>query len=210
MADRRRLISESITASLNLVHDFEVVEAREEYGDSQKIVASILRIRPTAVLLGAIGDDKDAFDIAEGLSSETPRCGVVVIANNPTKDLVKNAMKNSISVLPSDARLSYLVHALRGIDTGCPTIYPELLHTQEQKGSKLNERECEVLRLTIRGYPIKTIAEELFLAPGTVRNLTSSGIKKLQGRNRFDAARIALANGWIWLKTPNHASQGRP
>jgi two-component system response regulator DesR len=44
---------------------------------------------------------------------------------------------------------------------------------------------------------VKEIANELFLAAGTVRNLSSVVIKKLNGRNRFDAARIALEQGWL-------------
>ena len=65
------------------------------------------------------------------------------------------------------------------------------------KGLFLSDREREVLRLTAGGAPIREIAAELYLSPGTVRNLSSSAIKKLEGRNRFDAARIASTRGWL-------------
>lgn len=198
VADRRCLISESITASLNTVQDFDAVEIVDESsGNCQQVLANVLRFRPNVVLLGALGDHQDVFSIAEELRSENPMLGVVVIANNLTQDLVESAMAHAISILPNNARLSHLMHALRGVAVGCPTIYPALFQSQTQTRSKLNDRERQVLRLTIRGYPIKAIASELFLAPGTVRNLTSNSIKKLDGRNRFDAARIAVANGWI-------------
>ncbi len=54
-----------------------------------------------------------------------------------------------------------------------------------------------MLRLTAGGATVKEIAGELYLASGTVRNLTSAAIKKLGGRNRFDAARIAVEQGWL-------------
>ena len=44
---------------------------------------------------------------------------------------------------------------------------------------------------------VKEIAQQLFLSAGTVRNLSSSAIRKLNGRNRFDAARIAYERGWL-------------
>lgn len=61
----------------------------------------------------------------------------------------------------------------------------------------LSQRERDVLRSTATGASVKEIAREFYLAPGTVRNLTSSAIKKLQARNRYDAARIAEELGSI-------------
>ena len=76
-------------------------------------------------------------------------------------------------------------------------IDPNLFDPLGSAGRVLNEREREILRLTALGSPIKEIADQMFLAPGTVRNLTSALIKKLSGRNRFDAVRIARERGWL-------------
>ncbi|MFD0773775.1 response regulator transcription factor [Streptomonospora algeriensis] len=197
VADRRRLISEAISAFLDSVHDFDVVEAVEESEECGDVVSRVLRLRPSAALLGAVGAEHGVFELAGKIRAEAPECGVVVLASNPTQDVVDEAMANAVSIIPGNARLPHLVHAIRGAVAGCPTIHPALLRSRGQADRRLNDREREVLRLTVRGAPIKEIAAELYLAPGTVRNLASSAIKKLQGRNRFDAARIAASNGWI-------------
>lgn len=194
VADGRRLISESIAETLKLVRDFEVVEAVNE---DQQVMPTVLRTRPSAAVLGAATSGRDVLNIADELRDAAPNCGVVVIAGSPTQDVMDRAMAGTVSVIPNHAHLTHLVHAIRGAVAGCPTIYPTLLRIPSQNGCQLNERERDVLRLTACGAPIKEVAAELYLAPGTVRNLTSSAIKKLQGRNRFDAARIASSRGWL-------------
>ncbi|WP_344345544.1 response regulator transcription factor, partial [Kitasatospora putterlickiae] len=69
-----------------------------------------------------------------------------------------------------------------------------LLEAAEQV---LSEREREILRLTATGASVKEVARELYLAAGTVRNVTSGAMRKLDGRNRFDAARIAAERGLL-------------
>lgn len=41
------------------------------------------------------------------------------------------------------------------------------------------------------------IARTLFLSEGTVRNRLSAAIRKLNARNRAEAARIANKKGWL-------------
>jgi len=47
------------------------------------------------------------------------------------------------------------------------------------------------------GASVNEIARVLFLSEGTVRNRISSAISKLGARNRADAVRIAIDNGWL-------------
>jgi DNA-binding NarL/FixJ family response regulator len=67
----------------------------------------------------------------------------------------------------------------------------------EPRGCPLTGREIEVLRLAATGISISELAKRICLAEGTVRNLVSSSMKKLNARNRFDAARIALQQGLL-------------
>jgi two-component system, NarL family, response regulator DesR len=194
VADERRLISETIAETLKQVRDFDVVET---VNDSQLIVPTVLRVRPTVAVLGANTSGRDELHLADELRAAAPDCGITVIAAEPTRAFLDRAMAGVFSVVPHNARLTHLVHAIRGIVAGCPTIDPSLLRPPSRSNRQLNEREREVLRLTAGGAPIKEIAAELYLSPGTVRNVTSSAIKKLEGRNRFDAARIAHSRGWL-------------
>ena len=61
----------------------------------------------------------------------------------------------------------------------------------------LSEREREVLRLAADGRSASTIAAEMFLSAGTVRNNLSAAIGKVGAANRVQAARLAQEKGWI-------------
>lgn len=194
VADERRLISETLAETLRQVRDFDVVETVSE---SRQVVPTVLRVRPAAAVLGATTSGRDELHLADEVRAAVPDCGIAVIAADPTRAALDRAMAGQFSLVPHHARLTHLVHAVRGVVAGCPTIDPSLLRPRSRNGRQLNDREREVLRLTAGGAPIKEIAAELYLSPGTVRNVTSSAIKKLEGRNRFDAARIASSRGWL-------------
>ena len=63
--------------------------------------------------------------------------------------------------------------------------------------SLLTKREREVLVASANGATIEEVARKLYLSEGTVRNYLSNAIKKLDARNRVEAARLAERKGWL-------------
>ncbi len=63
--------------------------------------------------------------------------------------------------------------------------------------SPLTAREAEVLMTGREDRPIRDIARELFLSPGTVRNYLATINRKLGVDSRSNAYRIARENGWV-------------
>jgi two-component system, NarL family, response regulator DesR len=61
----------------------------------------------------------------------------------------------------------------------------------------LTGRELEILRHIADGAEVETIATELYLSPGTVRNYLTAAVTKLDARNRMDAVRIARESDWL-------------
>ncbi|GAA1982700.1 hypothetical protein GCM10009799_04840 [Nocardiopsis rhodophaea] len=76
----------------------------------------------------------------------------------------------------------------------CPNTVTNALN---QHASPLTSREAEILRLAAAGEPPESIAADLALAVGTVRNYLRACTTKLSARNCTDAIRIASENGWI-------------
>ena len=76
-------------------------------------------------------------------------------------------------------------------------IAPELARAAWDQADQLTDRERELVRLVGEGATNRTIAQQLHLAEGTVRNYLSTAMTKLDARNRTDAARIARERGWI-------------
>ncbi|WP_179892212.1 response regulator transcription factor [Streptomyces sp. rh34] len=134
------------------------------------------------------------------MRNHVPHCGITLITEQPGQvALVKVQESEMVSVISRGARLNQLIGTIRSMQA----------RQQDLRGSErpedasrpaaglLSQRERDVLRSTATGASVKEIAREFYLAPGTVRNLTSSAIKKLQARNRYDAARIAEELGSI-------------
>jgi DNA-binding CsgD family transcriptional regulator len=67
-------------------------------------------------------------------------------------------------------------------------------------GSKqLSRRQLDVLRLLVQAKSTDQIAEELHLAPETVRNYVRSLLKALGARSRLEATLVALRDGIVSL-----------
>ena len=69
----------------------------------------------------------------------------------------------------------------------------------EQVKIELSPRQRDVLRLLVRARSTNQIAEELHLAPETVRNYIAGLLKALGARSRLEAALIALRHGLVSL-----------
>jgi two-component system response regulator DesR len=195
VAEAHQLLLDAMVATLNRVREFEVVGLACA---SREIVPEIRRACAAVTVLGLHIAGDDGLALVRDLALAVPSCRVVLLATRPTRAFVDRAVAAGVlSVVPTAAKLPHLVDAIRGAASGCVTLDPRLLCQPSSPDCPLNEREREILRLTASAAPIKDIAKELYLSPGTVRNLTSALIRKLNGRNRFDAARIALERGLL-------------
>ena len=153
--------------------------------------------RCVAVVAGDIGPA--VLDAAERLAIEAPSCNVVLVATQTTPLSIDQAARHgSISIVSHNAGMAHLIHAVRGAAAGCPTIDVAVVRPPEEAAaSPLSRRERDVMILTSSGCPIKEIAAKLPFTPGTVRNVSSSAIRKVSARNRFEAARVASSHGWL-------------
>ena len=61
----------------------------------------------------------------------------------------------------------------------------------------LTRRELSVLSLAAGGASVAEIADSLHLSNGTVRNYMAAITRKTGARNRIDAIRICLGEGWL-------------
>ncbi|MFP8884833.1 MULTISPECIES: response regulator transcription factor [Streptomyces] len=195
VADDHVLFLEALAEALDRVEDFDVVGAACESGE---LLPTAQRVSPSVLVVGGgMSGPGGLCQVAE-LTRRVPSCGITLIVVEPTRSHVTRAVEAGVlGIVPKQAKLPNLIGAIRGVAAGCVTVDPCLLNAPGPGNRCLNDREVEILRLTATGASIKEIAQELYLASGTVRNLTSAAIRKLQGRNRFDAARIALERGWL-------------
>ena len=107
-----------------------------------------------------------------------------------------------------------LVHVLREPGSGASPLESDLAAalepTAERRaagragagaGSPLTKRELEILRLMARGTPTSAIAEQMFIAPVTVRNHIARILQKLDVHSKLAAVAYAYRNRLIASET---------
>ncbi|WNM34713.1 response regulator transcription factor [Streptomyces sp. Li-HN-5-11] len=181
--------------SLNREEDFDVVARVSGY---HRLIEVVERTDAEVALIDPERIDGDCLTTAGELRKVRPQCRVVLTVDAPTRTFVDRALRAGVlSIVPKSAGLRRLIESVRGVASGQVIMDPRLLSAAGAEGGPLTDREADVLRLTASGASVKEMAEELYLSAGTIRNLASAAIKKLDARNRYDAVRIATERCWI-------------
>jgi two-component system, NarL family, response regulator DesR len=122
---------------------------------------------------------------------------VIILTTFGRAGYLRRAMESGAAGFPlKDAPASELATAIRRVVHGEQVVDPGLATAALSEGeSPLTERE--VLVASANGATIEDIARRLYLSEGTVRNYLSNAIKKLDARNRVEAARLAERKGWL-------------
>ena len=179
LAEDQTMVRGALAALLALEEDIEVV-AEAARGD--EVVPAALDSMP---------------DVA--LKESLPSCRVLILTTFGRAGYLRRAMESgAVGFLLKDAPSSELATAIRRVMTGERVVDPGLAAAALSEGeSPLTEREREVLLGSANGATIEEVASKLYLSEGTVRNYLSTAIKKLDARNRVEAAHLADRKGWL-------------
>ncbi|MFI6561171.1 LuxR C-terminal-related transcriptional regulator [Streptomyces sp. NPDC050534] len=190
------LVAELLAQSLGHERDLEVVSVVSRY---HKLVEAVDHSGAQVALIDPDKIDGDWAAATGEIRKTLPTCGVALSVDTATRPLVNRALKaGALSVVPKSAGLRRLVESVRGVASGQLVMDPRLLsNAGAAECGPLTDREADVLRLTASGASVKEMEGQLYLSAGTIRNLASAAIKKLDARNRYDAVRIASERCWI-------------
>lgn len=192
---RSLLTVELMAESLNREEGLDVVTVVSEY---HKLIEAVERTDAEVALIDPDRVDGDCVTAAVEIHKARPACGVALTVDAPTRAFVDRALRAGVlSIVPKSAGLRRLIESVRGVASGQVIMDPRLLPAAGGQGGPLTDREADVLRLTASGASVKEMTGELYLSAGTIRNLASAAIKKLDARNRYDAVRIASERCWI-------------
>lgn len=195
VVEPQRLMMEALAHSLGKVPDFDLVAG---VCDGTEVMAGARRLSPEVIVLSSDAFGPQTLGVVAELAREAPGTAVALCVSHPTKSFVDRALGLGVlSVVAKDTSFSCLVDAIRGAARGRVTLDPGLAQSEGKACTRLSEREREILQLTSTGASVLEIAAELHLVPGTVRNVCSTAMHKLHGRNRFDTALIAREEGWL-------------
>ena len=196
IAEDQTMVRGALAALLGLEEDIEVV-AEASRGD--EVVPAALDALPDVALLDIEMPGGDGLSAAAALKASLPSCRVLILTTFGRAGYLRRAMESgALGFLLKDAPSSELATAIRRVVAGERVVDPGLAAAALSEGeSPLTEREREVLSASANGATIEEVARKLYLSEGTVRNYLSTAIKKLDARNRVEAARLAERKGWL-------------
>ncbi|WP_424215837.1 response regulator (plasmid) [Streptomyces sp. BI20] len=212
IADDQDMVRTGFRLILGTQPDMEVVA---EAVDGADAVAKARRLRPDVCLVDVRMPALDGLDVTRLLAGPgvVDPLRVVVVTTFDQDDYLHGALRNGATgFLLKDAGPTLLIEAVRAAARGDALVSPAVtLRLLERLGAgpgagplptgagpepagvrPVSERELEVVRLVARGRTNQEIADELFIAPSTVKTHLISIQGKLGVRNRVEIA------AWAW------------
>lgn len=168
------------------------------------------RIRPSLILLDMSTARQNDFEVLWQLRSLCPDAKILLFISyaNP-QDLVKAIQGGALGCLHKGSDPSLILQAIQSVQKGKPwfqrefteELFQAIILTNHSPPTPsvemLSRREQEMLQCLAKGMSNKEIAKQLHLSVGTVKVHLSHLFRKLNLRNRKEAAHYALRHSLL-------------
>lgn len=203
IAEDQQLIRRAFATILAMESDIHVVG---QAADGAEALELARRHRPDIVLMDLQMPRLDGIQATRRILADLPATHVVVLTTFDTDTLVFDAISaGAQAYLLKDASEAEILQTIRGVRRGesrlSPNISRKLLDEFRrarpgpcgwESCEPLTEREEEILALVAEGRSNRDIADEIFLAEGTIKNYVSRIMEKLGAQSRTELAVRAL------------------
>lgn len=196
IVDDDPLICKSLALMLAKEPDFDILGTVQNGAEAVRFCRED---PPDLVLMDLRMPELDGIQATRMLKKDLPRIRVIMLTTFQDKPNIQQALKAGAEgyLLKTD-QIKKIAEKLRMVYAGTAVLDGEVLKTlttpQLPLLTKLTGREQEVLALVTQGLSNKEIAAELHLSEGTVRNMLSIIMDKLEVRNRTELTSLVLGD----------------
>lgn len=186
---------------VSILHEGEPdLEVIGEAGDGKEAVVAWRNLRPTVTIMDLQLPGQSGVEAILAIRREDPDARVLVLTTfDGDADIQRALEAGARGYLLKSERRATLIEAVRAVAAGRrylpPATAARLVDAMESE--RLTPRELDVLKLLAEGQRNREIADVLGLAEPTVKIHVNNLLRKLQAKDRTEAAVIALRRGLI-------------
>ncbi|EMC08431.1 TPA: response regulator transcription factor [Streptococcus mutans] len=194
VAEDQSMLRDALCQLLLMEDDVEEIY---QAADGQEAIELLGKQTVDVAILDIEMPIKTGLDVLEWIRQHQDT-KVIIVTTFKRSGYFKRALAAHVDAyVLKDRSASELMATIYTVLSGQREYSPELVEEVTFDSNPLSEREQEVLQLVAKGSSNQTIAEQLFLSNGTIRNYMTAIFNKLNANNRTDAVRIARENGWF-------------
>ncbi|MBK9797603.1 MAG: response regulator transcription factor [Holophagaceae bacterium] len=188
---------------VSILHEGEPdLEVVGEASDGKEAVNSWRTLRPTVTIMDLQIPGQTGVEAILAIRREDPEAKILVLTTfDGDADIQRALEAGARGYLLKSVRRATLIEAVRAVAAGKrylpPATAARLVEAMESE--RLTPREVDVLKLLAEGQRNREIADALGLAEPTVKIHVNNLLRKLQAKDRTEAAIIALKRGLIHL-----------
>lgn len=212
IADDQELIRQSLQIVLGTEKDIEVLDAVE---NGVEVVRSVRREKPDVILMDIRMPEMDGVMCTQIIKENYPNIKIIILTTFDDDEYVYNALKYGASgYLLKGISTKELAEAIRKVYQGTAMINGDItskvvklfskmaqtnitIQVGDAQTADLKETEWKIIALVGSGMSNKEIAAKLSLSEGTVRNMLSIILSKLELRDRTQLAIWAVQTGVV-------------
>ena len=207
IADDHPLILAGIKRALEEADGFDVVA---EASSGSQVLPLVSQTHPDLALLDLRMPEMDGLTCLDRIRKQHPKVKVVILSVSTDPEVVQTVLNHGAaayvvkSVNPIDLS-SALRQALDGTVFSAIGLPEKTAQEDAVKAAGLTERETTILKALARGLSNEAIGKELWVAEQTVKFHLTNIYRKLDVKNRTEAARYAYEHGLIDSPQSDHA-----
>lgn len=205
LIDDHPIVCDALRYTLESVSPGAQVDYAASYADGRRMLGES---RPYDCVLLDLGlPDSDGYEALTRLREQRPGVPIVILSAEADRDTILHCLElGAHGFIPKSVHHDVIRHALRLVAAGHMYVPREAIRgdwgvasrvtprvaQRDPRSLGLTTRQCDVLRLILKGLPNKLICRELDLAEGTVKIHVSAVLRALGARNRTQA--VVAAN----------------
>lgn len=190
IVDDDSLVCQSLELLLGKEEDFEVIGVAL---DGQEAIHLCHKQQPDVILMDIQMPVMNGIESMKIIKQHYPFIPVVMLTTFQDERNIRSALQaGAEGYLLKSSTIEKMADHIRAIASGTTVLSPNVLKTimvPSREGlQRLTEREADIVELVSQGLSNKEISEQLYLSLGTVRNMLTIILDKLELRDRTQLA----------------------